>query len=206
LQAIGDTLVPARNGQTRGRIAFQIELDRERLKALEEQRQGGDLYLKVRVEGQLFWAGGTRRRSLVLDDATRPINQSDWARLRQEMGVGETLLLEIPAPSAQNRPDLAQAVTFWREAREDWMQGQYRDAVGKCRQVLEALPTGPQPAPNPRDRTKEERIEQVRRNLLELCHAALHTDAVCQAMSWDRADAELAVTECAGLLQLYMHR
>lgn len=194
--------ITARHPAVKRAIYLDVELDRQRLKALEDMRRGQNLTFTVH-----FWALVWGERGVLRLHPTEPpsrrVNQADWAEIHQKMGAGRSLLLEIPEPDAQAFPELAAAVEHWREAWNDSMRGANRDAVAKCRLMLEALPASPPLPRDPRERNKAERYEQVRHSLTALCNAAHHTDDVCARITWERNDAEVVVGMSAALLKLY---
>jgi hypothetical protein len=203
LRPVGDARVVARGTQARERVVFEIDLSRSQLEALEGVRQGQDFWLVVKAEWRLSWGQHDQQRHVLLDGWTRQVTQSDWATLRRDMGVARTWLLEVPAPSADECPELVGAVTRWEEAHAAWLSGRAREAVALCRQALEAIPAGPEPNSNTTDRSKEERIEAVRRALRNVCHPAAHMDPVSQSIVWERPHAEFLISATAALLALY---
>jgi hypothetical protein len=93
-------------------------------------------------------------------------------------------------------------------------EGQYIEAVGMCRDVLEemsrALKDEPEPDPDPsvqslfqntRQMTKAERLRLLRRAAKVVTHPARHRDDVAVAIDWSRIDALSIVSITAALIQ-----
>jgi hypothetical protein len=217
------------NPETRS-VAFCADLDAARLKAIEDIRSNGDLTFTARVFGTLVYEAEVPPGNKIVcthginnNEMPEMVNQSDWAKLRRDMGAGRTMLVEVPEPDAERFPELAQAVTYWQEAWAARFRRQRREAVGACRPALEALEDAlraqggwsRQPEldailrairDNSQALTKEARLQLVHRALMVLCNAALHTDPVCAAMTWEPSDAEFAVTATAAFLGRYIER
>jgi hypothetical protein len=211
-------------------VAFCADLDAARLKAIEDIRSNGDLTFTARVFGTMVYEDEVppghriiRTYSMNYAEMRETVNQSAWAQLRRDMGAGRTILHEIPEPDAARFPELAQAVTHWQEAWEARFRRQRREAVAACRPSLEALKGALQAqgswttqpeleaimsaiSKNSQALTKEARLQLAHRALLVFCHAALHTDPVCAAMTWEPSDAEFAVAATAALLGRYIER
>jgi len=204
-------------------VSFCADLDTARLKAIENIRTGCDLIFTARVFGTLVYEYSFLQTHNFNAEATETVNQADWAKLRHDMRTGRTILNEIPAPDTTRFPELAQAVSHWEEGWEARFRGQRREAVGACRLSLDALKgaleaqdswsTQPELeaimgaiGKNSKALTKESRLQLVHRALMVFCHAALHTDPVCTAMTWEPSDAEFAVAATAVLLGRYIER
>jgi hypothetical protein len=187
-------------------VTFDLELDAARLTAIEALRMGRDLNLRIHVNGSAV-APGASGPQRIRAEIDHPTTQSDWVRVLDGMGYRKTLLLEVPMPSADAREQFQQAIEHLREAQDLMMRGKYRDAVGRCRDVLESLETAlgdaTTAAPdNQRDWDKACRIRNVRRAFKVLTHPARHADQVSTQHEWGPEDAASVVTATAALLRL----
>jgi hypothetical protein len=120
-------------------VALCVDLDAARLKAIEDLRTGGEVIFTARVFGTLVYQYEFLQTHNSNTETRETVNQADWARLRGEMGAGQTVLVEVPEPDATRFPNIAQSVTHWQEAWETWLRRERRQAVGDCRPALEAL-------------------------------------------------------------------
>jgi hypothetical protein len=186
-------------------VLFELDLDAHRLEAMESIRLGGGLNLKLWLYGRAIAASG--RVETVKADLYLPANQSTWIAALDGMGYRRTLLLEIPMP-AQDAPEgLTQAVEHLREAQDLMMHGRYRDAVGRCRDVLESLDgalgdSGVTAPSDQRDWDKACRVRHARKALKVLTQPARHADQVSTQHEWGPEDAASVVTAIAALLRL----
>lgn len=130
-------------------------------------------------------------------------------RLLQQMQYQRTMLLEVPVPDAQQEPELAQAAAILGRAQQAMARGDYRDAVGLCREVLEEMSKAPgDPATPPlpelfsgqRQMSKAERLRVLRHALKVFTHPAHHRDSVSVGMDWSRIDAASTISIAAALL------
>jgi hypothetical protein len=86
------------------------------------------------------------------------------------------------------------------------LRGEYREAVGQCRDVLESISRGlrdkdQQPTKPQQEWTKAERLQRVRSAMRLFTHPARHVDEVTATFEWSRIDAASTITMCAALLQ-----
>ncbi|HLQ25384.1 MAG TPA: hypothetical protein VK138_05820 [Acidiferrobacterales bacterium] len=128
------------NGQ-KSQIRLYIDLNKEQMEALENIRNGGDLWFRFHWMAigngpQGFWPingwSGLEFQA----------NQSDWLRVLKEMNYGEFLLFEIPIPKEEYNSELRQSVLYLRRARENFYKGEWDKAIGDCRDVLKKLTDG----------------------------------------------------------------
>lgn len=198
-------------------VAFCGDLDAARLKAIEDIRSNGDLIFTARVFGTLAYQYDFFRTYNINTEARKTVNQADWAQLREQMGAGRTMLIEVAEPDAERFPAMAEAVRHWRQAWGAYQRRDPSEAVGDCRLALEALmqaledrDTAPVDAiynaevqalfQGQNAMTKEERLRLVRRALRVLCHPPHHVDKVSAAINWERKDAEFVLSAVAALL------
>jgi hypothetical protein len=147
--------------------------------------------------------GNTRPHSQQMSNT---INQGVWVRILEAMDYQKRLLLEVPVPDAQAAPELKDAVNLLARVQDAMARGDYRDAIGGCRDVVEridsALKLGVDKATfeNSRDKTKAERIKLIIRSLKVFTHPARHSDDASVAFEWSRLDAFFAVSSVAAVI------
>lgn len=140
------------------------------------------------------------------------VNRGVWVEVLEQMNYRRTLLIEVPPPDEQAQPELADAVRLLGEAQQHMLRGHDRDAVGSCRDVLEAArvaigDTDDIPADlhevlfaKSRSMSKSERLRVLRRALVLVTHPARHRDEVAARIQWGRTDAAAMVTMTAAFL------
>lgn len=206
--ANGPIAIAARQSASKVRETLEVELDGQRLERVEELRKGSSLTFALSLRG-LFLRGG--EFCPTNDDLPYEANQGEWIELLGQLGHAQILLLEIPLPEPDGQGELAQAASFLSKARETLFRGDYRGAVGLCRDVLESLEviedkeqeefSDSDPPEDPRSLNKEGRISKIEKALRTFAHAAKHADKQTVNIEWDRRDAVMAVTMTAALLQ-----
>lgn len=192
-------------------VDLEAELDTGRADAIEATRLGGDLHFSVALWARVQLG---LRHEVVHDTLNFRVNQSAWVEVLNQMAYTRIMLLEVPVPEQDRAPELAEAVSCLTGAQRAVLRGEYREAVGLCRDVLEALSrgVGDDCAKDPemerlfgdaRRWDKSRRLRLVRRALLYLCHPARHRDPVSVQFQWNRADAVSTVSMLAALLGLF---
>jgi hypothetical protein len=129
------------------------------------------------------------------------------------MGYQRTLLIEIPIPDPNQHPEFAVAVEALSQAQAHMGFAHDRDAVGSCRDALEAvtLAVGDNDNldadvqrvlfANSRSMSKAERLRVLRRALKLVTHPARHRDEVSVTIDWSRIDAITLITMTAAFLR-----
>jgi hypothetical protein len=184
-------------------LNFFIDLDRARLEALEEIRAGAGLQLMMQYYAT--FAPNEGHLSTHTGQSGISISQSDWISVLAELEYARTLLLELPVADARLDPELAGASNFLSQAQQTMARGEYREAVGLCRDVLDeidkGLPRGSEAEfTNLRALDKSQRLALVRRALKVFTHPARHRDDVAARFEWSRRDALFCVTCVSALL------
>jgi hypothetical protein len=203
----GPTSLPWVGGE-RSLMYLVADLDRSRLAALEEIRAGKEITLTVRLNLELQEGGSTSNTIVLMDYA---LKRDAWLEILKSLGFADRMLVDIPSLSPPSNPRVAQAFEYLQGARDALLEGEYREAVGRCRDVLEALslalgdqdrmrPETEALFANTRMLDKEERLQVVRRALKLLTHPARHADDVAAQIEWTRADAFTIVHMVAALL------
>lgn len=180
-----------------GRVPqFEIELHGEFCYLL----YGAHPYYGVRTEPQRFFP----RHGYIQVSYPREV----WIKMLQRLGIAENVVVEIPlpgTPSAEWDPvwrALIEARNYFEQGGETGWKGcvsSVRLALEKWRKIEEEDP-GPgfvKPSVKDReDRTKKQRLEQLRWDLLQMAHQGHHTHIDL----WTRDDALLMLSTLSALL------
>ena len=205
----GQNVLAQRTYASTEHMALRLFLEPLRVRAIEELRNGGGLTLRLRCSYRLR-VGGVE--AVLSNEEELSIPQGVWVPLLEQMGYQRTLLLEIPVPDADHRPELANAVELLSRSQRLIAEGQYTEAVGMCRDVLEEVTRALKDENGPdvpvaglfeqtRQMNKADRLRLLRRAAKVLTHLARHRDEVAAAIEWSRIDASSIVTITAALLQ-----
>jgi hypothetical protein len=209
---------PAKGGQEfSGNLYWRGDF--ETLAWFEKQRNGKQPVLTMRVDTKVGKAiQGTGPDGYPYEVCTVPKPMSGtmsvkyptdiWNEMVRTLGVSETIVLQIPLPGSRPAPwDLVW--TYLSEARECLEKGGTTGWKGCVVAVREALKTWQTiekedmgqgwTVPNQHQlwgRTKKQRLDCIRWNLLQAAHLGPHTPAE----DWSRDDAILMLSGFAALL------
>jgi hypothetical protein len=214
----------ARGDRVEDTATFAVELDQRRLQGIEDIRLGGELMFMPKLQVLYLWGKEASRYHTQLEPA-QPLraNAVTWSDIRQQMGAGRTVVVEVREPDARNAPGLARAVRHWQSA---WQRQFHADrvssrhAIAECRPALQSLglalgDSKDKALPkelreifklindNKAGLDKAARFQLVRRALLALCNLAHHPEEGSDEIPWNREEAEFVVTSVAALLRLY---
>jgi hypothetical protein len=195
------------NSSSRG-FVMVADLDRGRVEAIESIRAGKGLRWSIRLGARVFHGG---RSQSVGGELPFETLGAQWLEVLESANYSKALLLEVPlavdAPRALKR-----ALKHLASANDSRLSGDWRNAVGLCRESIEAL-TRAFPAVDSqasfeflRRKSKDERMLVLRRALTLLPHAAKHDDPEEAEITWTRQDAETIVAMTASLIQWYARR
>ncbi len=195
-------IMPANYAQER-QVNFEIELDRARLEAIEDVRNGADLTFNLTLSSTLIDSAGQPRQTNAQTAYTA--NQSTWVAALEQMDYRKVMLLELPMPDAHLSPELAAAATSLGQAQQAMARGDYREAVGLCRDVLEEIMRALKDDDNidfsgAREMDKAKRLRLLRRAARVFTHPARHRDEVTASFEWNRIDAASTISIVAALL------
>ncbi|MGH7723222.1 MAG: hypothetical protein ACRENL_10410 [Candidatus Dormibacteria bacterium] len=184
-------------------IQLRMELDRSRLEAIEAARGGKDMQLAIMFYAQMTDPSGTARWET--QNAGHLLTQSTWTQILEQLASRKTLILEVPVVPQQASPELAAAATDLERAQKAMERGDYREAVGHCRDVMENILRARKDNDNigftgTRSMDKADRLRLLRRAFRNFTHPARHRDEVSVAIDWSRIDAVCAVSITAALL------
>jgi hypothetical protein len=187
--------------------SLAMDLDVARLEALEAVRNGGDLMLELSWHSAIADSNGTVHHST--HDEVFEVLQSNWIRVINRLGYAKLMLLEVPLLDGLG-PTFSEAVGHLRNARSAMLRGEYREAVGGCRDVIEALTRAlgdkdeqlAKLVGNTRDLDKADRQRLLRQALKVLTHPARHADEVAASFEWTRIDAITIIAMTASVMQM----
>lgn len=195
---------------------FYLELDRARIEALEELRQGEDLWLRSIWRCVVHGADGSMPSESSSSIAFHA-NQSTWLTVLREMGYRASLLFEVPVPAETDGP-LREAVRLLNAAEEDYRANRNSDAIGDCRKALEELAAAldgeafkkakelyakgarEENRPNRLDMTVEQRFLMLHEILRYVTHLAPHARPPGPGYDYGRRDAAAVIALTAVLL------
>ena len=203
-------------GQYEGSLPVFLvaDLSLRQLQAIEDLRQGKGLTIGVNISmtcwGKLHAGAGLLRSSSGY--LSHQVSQGAWIEILNELGYRKIMLLEIPELAESLAPELTEAVAYIGKAQQALYRGEYREAVGCCRDVLESLSTAMGDSDvqdtefqaffrDVRSKDKAARLRLVRRAMKILSHPARHADEVATQIEWSRTDATAVITMIAALLQ-----
>lgn len=208
---------PAKGGQTfSANLVWQGDL--RALAWLEKQRNGGEPRLKLRIEALLAKAiPGVGTDDWPHEVCTVPHPSFStlvvkypvpaWTEMVRTLGVADSVLVEIPVPGSRPAP-WETVLKYLSEAREALEKGGTTGWKACVVAVREGLTTWQKLEPEDKGagitvdrqailtRTKEQRLDCLRWNLLQAAHLAPHSPAE----NWTRDDAVLLLSAFAGLL------
>lgn len=194
-------------------LSLDLDLGGSRVEAIERVRLGGNLSFAVDLYG-IAKQSGNEVLHPVRARLNHTANQSTWIEILRQMGYRQMMLLEIPTTDAEENPRLSEAAKNLKAAQAHMLRGHFRDAVGGCRDVMEAISTalGDEREELPevikscvqgtRSMSKEDRIRILRRAFKLLTHPAKHADEVAASIEWGPEDAQAAIVMAAALLKL----
>lgn len=185
-------------------LNLELDLDRGQIEAIETIRNGGDLTFNVALYTTLSDPAGQLRQ--VTPAVGYPVNQGVWLGVLEQMGYQKTMLIEVPIPDAQQFLELAAAAVSLAQAQQAMARGDYREAVGVCRDVMDKINSALKDDDNLEDftnlklKTKADRVRLLRRAVRVFTHPAHHGDDVAARFEWNRIDAASTISIVAALL------
>ena len=194
-------------------IRLALDLSHQQLEAWERARQGGTFNLGVSYQGLLSRPSGLEG---VSGTDQRVISQSEWIAALEAMAFRRLILLEVPVPADAAHPKLAAATRALGQAQAHMLHGKQRDAIGACRDALEALATALADTPEDHDPaallkagrglSKGARFTAHRRMLTVITHLARHNDETGVDTEWHYEDAHAILAHTAAVLGYYGSR
>ncbi|HEY2514611.1 MAG TPA: hypothetical protein VGI39_27290 [Polyangiaceae bacterium] len=182
----------------------------------ERLRAGGPIACKLEFRAEVCAAMKTEHTFLrshpqqISQDVVVTYDQGAWTAMLNATGLGDNVVVEISLPPQVSGPwaDIWKALRTARDALKQPGEASWKAAITESRvalehwQKLEQEDHGPGwSAPSPQDRrarTRAQRLDNLRWDLLQCAHDAAHT----HADRWTREDAVLAVATLAALLSV----
>lgn len=202
--------------QQEGRT-FDLTLLDGQLAALEKMRGAGGVtfHFDVYAEGN-----GTVGPWALETTLKKEFNLSEWTKFLRDLGAAEYLCVPLLLPKAASGDPHESAINYLRQAQSFMLQGEYRAAVGSCREALELLTTIQEEAVEPggplsaagvldafnkkrRNMSRAQRIVFLRIATTHLTHLGHHPPENSRDVL-SRQDASLAIAACAGLISASM--
>lgn len=207
----GSGFVPIYEYASDKQVELLAEVSSAQMLALEDLRAGDNVTLVVGLEG-VSYVGPLR--DPISAEIQHRIPRSLWLDILKACKYRETMLIEVPVTDPEGSPALQKAAGHLREAQEAMGRGQWREAVGACRDVLEALSLEandpdevdgkwPEILVRHKDLDRAARMRVVRRALKLLTHPARHVDEVTVNIEWQAEDARFALAVAAAAVRRY---
>jgi hypothetical protein len=187
-------------------MSFDIALSPSAMEVIEGARNGEGLSFSIAIQAEVRRGEAT---SIAHEQASASFTVSDWLQVLDQCGYGRSMVFEIPLLESATAE--TPATRLLQSARNHFLSGQYAQAVGECRLVLETLTRelgqGQQliDATNlhkskKRDLDLEQRELLLRQTAVDYSHPAHHTDAGLPADLFDRRSAQMLLAVTATLV------
>jgi|GEM_PF-6083878 len=177
-------------------VDIHFDLTPLQIDALEHIRAGGGLNCELVFHGAVFQ--NQRFVQLRRESFNYHCEQSAWIKLLDSMQYRKTMLIEVPLLSGATDPRWEEAVSQLAAADNQFRLGHYRETVAGCRKVIEVLELvggTDNGGKESRQRTKSQRIVEMRNTFKALTHlASHHGDDISITTSWGMVDAQAALT------------
>ncbi len=206
-------LSPDENEVTDTVRTLEIVLSNEQLEKLEEVRAGGDIEFKAKLSGRIFHQGFFDE--LRMSDLYIEIPQSEWVKVLSEIGFARIFLMEVPIPDDYKHPELHESHKHILRAKQHLDVGHYREAVGVCRDAIEAMDSYISATeigdPNLQEMfrscnswDRNERLQAIRRAIKVFTHPARHAKPGTLKTDFSRKDALSTISMLNILIQWYL--
>jgi hypothetical protein len=203
-------LVKTRKFTQRSTTSVYIDLDKQRINAIEEIRKGGGLLFVFRIFGEVYENGNPWTAE---DELRVPVNQTEWINVLKQMAYSDFLLFEVPLPIEGAPQELRDAVRFLEKANDHLMAGHYDVTIATCRNALDSLTKGLNEKKNMTEATqvyrdkqkrntmsKDQRAIFIREAMRHYTHLAHHSADAGVANHYNRDDAAMTLSITAALL------
>jgi|GEM_PF-2378627 len=196
-------------------VQFEMELTSSRIEAIEELRQGKNINLEISLEGIAFKQGVDEPRRAHVS-IRHCIKQSEWLEVIEQMKYQKTMVIEIPLFEESAIPGAKDINEHLMAAKNHMLHGNYREAVGSCRDVLEKLgdslgddkttlidEMSAKEYFNKSDKmNKNERLRLVRRSVRFFSQPSRHVDEVSSKYNWNYIDARAMISFTSAIVQI----
>ncbi len=188
---------------------FSIALSDAQLFAIEELRNGGNVELKLNLVASGF--SSQYGQQAVTDDIPCRVNLSDWARILNEFGHGDIIVLGVHLPIGEEAVPIRSAIEFLHQANRHLSNGEYDAVVARCRLAIESA----QKILGDEVATREamslyqkhrvsmstlQREQMIREAVRNYAHLAHHVDGEGRVEQYGRSDATFLLTLAAALI------
>lgn len=118
-------------------LQLTFEVSDRQLQFIEDRRATGGIQLNIWLSGYAIQDG--QYIGVSESQFSQDISQSEWIDLLQQVGYRRLLLLELEAPDPQAHPDLTDAINYFSQAQQRFLEGEWRLTVESLRQSLASL-------------------------------------------------------------------
>lgn len=201
-------LAPVSDGGTVHQT-FSIALNTALVHAIEEARKGGNIELKLNLVASGYHS--QYGQQAIIDDISYGANLSDWARILNELGHGDVIVLGVHLPTGKEATPLRAAIEFLHQANKYLKNGEYDAVVARCRLAIESAQT----VLGDEDVTKAamslyqkqkasmstlQREQMIREAVRHYAHPAHHVDSEGGTELYGRSDATFLLTMAAAVI------
>lgn len=188
---------------------FSIALSDTQLLAVEEARKGGHVDLKLTIVASGY--SSQYGQQAITDDIPYRANLSDWARILNELGHGDVIVLGVHLPVGNEAAPLRPAIEFLHQANRYLASGEYDAVVARCRLAIESA----QKILGDDDATRVatslyqkqkasmstlQREQMIREAVRHYAHPAHHVDNEGYTERYSRSDAAFLLTMAAAVI------
>jgi len=188
---------------------FSIALSDAQLFAIEEVRKGEHVELRLNLVASGYSA--QYGHLAITDDISSTVSLSDWARISNELGHGDVIVLGVHLPIGEEAAPLRSAIGFLHQANKHLLNGEYDAAVARCRLAVEsaqkilgddaatrdAMLTYQKQRASMSALQREQMIREAVRNYTHLAH---HVDSQGGVEQYGRSDATFLLTMAAAVI------
>jgi len=201
-------------GMAEAPVDMIVDVAPAQLDTLERERDGGPLTLHLHLHGLVLRPNpeqfGPNDQDSFWGDIRYDVKPAEWIEVLEAWRYAQGFLIQVPGFDSHESAVMRKARRELDTAAAAILAGRYRDAVGACRDALEAAygstdaslhPELGYSVKNSRKADKDARFWLLRQALWVLAHAAKHNDDTTQPIEWERRDAVAALAVLTALLQ-----
>ncbi len=210
-------------GNSSKSLAMNLDMDIHKINAIEEIRQGKDLWVLIRilaVSCKRFDQTniGTNELWVTRKGSGNRIKvpQSEWIQILEDFNYGNYKIIEMPLPRLPQGTNLDKAIGHLEQAHRKFNDGEYDDVLVDCRDAVEEIHAVLKSIEK-KDKLlrgkftdilgseKEKRIEDLRSSFKLYVDLGGHK-VIPEVKDIDRTDAELAILCAHELVNFYAKR
>ena len=195
-------------------VMFCLDLEPHQVEAIEDLRNGGDLWFRMTIAGIAQTASSGQAQVVHDSGLSLTANQRTWTDVLAAAGYGRFLLFEVPFPLQGTNSEHTQAVSHLEKAKSHFAIGHYDEAVAGCRKALDSLTAGLGDAEEIKrakdsyfsareireDMPIDSRALFLREAVKHFAHPAAHGDVAGKQEHYDRHDARLMMSMTAATM------